>query len=140
MADKKPKQESVSTTTSTSAQGFTLTAAPMEGQDMFERIFNRIAERSKALKDLRSGSTQLRKELEAAQALLATANEVISTHTATADAMQVAIDLAEERKTQREDAYTAQREAEARAEHAEGVLERFRALPEFADLFGEDET
>ena len=49
-------------------------------------------------------------------------------------------DLAEERKTQREAAYTAQREAEARAEKADEVLDRFRALPEFEDLFGEDET
>ena len=136
MADKKPKKESVTMTT-TNAETTTLMVYPVEGQDMFDRIFNRIAERSKALKDLRNELVDAKVARDLAEALLDKADTELD------NAMKErgeAQDLAEERKTQREAAYTAQREAEARAEHAEGVLDRFRALPEFADLFGEDET
>ena len=129
MADKKPKQESVSMTT-TNAETTTVMVYPVEGQDMFDRIFNRIAERSQRLADLR-------KELESVNSNLVNEQaEFVNIGMA----LEMAEDLAEERKTQREAAYTAQREAEARAEKADEVLDRFRALPEFADLFGEDET
>ena len=133
MAAKKPNQEPVLNTFSTeilTANTITMRAEPMEEQDMFDRIFNRIAERSKVIADLR-------KELADAKV----ANDTVDTLLDNAmKERSEAQDLAEERKTQREAAYEAQREAEARAEKAEGVMDRFRALPEFADLFEDDET
>ena len=53
---KKPNQEPVLNTFSTeilTANTITMRAEPMEEQDMFDRIFNRIAERSKVIADLR---------------------------------------------------------------------------------------
>ena len=111
MADKKPKQESVSMTT-TNAETTTVMVYPMEGQDMFERIFNRIAERSKVIVDLRQELADAKIDKKSVENLLDISMKERSE----------AQDLAEERKTQREAAYEAQREAEARAEKAEGVL------------------
>ena len=129
MADKKPKQESVSMTT-TNAETTTVMVYPVEGQDMFDRIFNRIAERSQVIVDLRQKLADAKIDKKSVENLLDISMKERSE----------AQDLAEERKTQRAEAYAIQREAEARAEKADEVLDRFRALPEFEDLFGEDET
>ena len=126
MAAKKPKEiPSVGSFTGSTAY----TMPPMEEPDMFDRIINRIAERSKVIADLRK---------ELADANAAYGRLQVQAESAVYD-RKVAEDLAEERKTQREAAYEAQREAEARAEKAEAVMDRFRALPEFADLFGDYE-